>query len=202
MLLVTTILIPLSSMDKSYNFNIQSEKPFSQACLKLGINTFAEIAQYVKSFPYGRISNRNDYALVLKEHKGTCSTKHAFLKQIAIENNASDINLFIGIYKMNSSNTNGVKEILEKYQIDAIPEAHCYLKYHSEILDFTRDCADKITFESSLLFEEQISPNQIGDYKITLHRSFMKQWLTENPIGYDFETLWNIREECIANLTQ
>jgi len=54
-------------------------------------------------------------------------------------------------------------------------------------------------------YEETIVPEQIGDYKVTLHRQYMQTWVNtyaESVRGRSFEEVWRIREECIAALAQ
>jgi hypothetical protein len=53
---------------------------------------FIELIEKVKHIPYGRNSNRYDFTLVISENKGTCSSKHAFLKDFANKNNIPNIN--------------------------------------------------------------------------------------------------------------
>jgi hypothetical protein len=48
---------------------------------------FESLLEKVKVIPYGRNLNRHDFSLVLSENKGTCSSKHAFLKDFADKNN-------------------------------------------------------------------------------------------------------------------
>ncbi len=183
-------------------FNLNNSGQLSKSCRALGLKTFDSVCNYVKILPYGRNSERSDFTLVLKENKGTCSTKHAFLKQIAIENNEPTVVLFLGIYKMNDANTKGVGDILKQYNLEYIPEAHTYLKLNNTILDVTRTVASKITFESSLLSEEIIMPQQIGDYKVNNHKNYLKNWITAYNIPYTFKEIWNIREACITALNQ
>jgi len=85
-------------MEKAFNFNLNN-KPLSKACKTLGLQNFLEVCDYVKLLPYGRNTDRKNYTSILKEQKGTCATKHAFLKQIAIENKQDGIKLYLGIYK-------------------------------------------------------------------------------------------------------
>ncbi len=47
------------------------------------IFTWNELTHFIRHLPYGRNSNRTDLSLVIKEQKGTCSSKHALLKEIA-----------------------------------------------------------------------------------------------------------------------
>lgn len=56
-----------------------------------------------------------------------------------------------------------------------------------------------------LLHEEAFVPEQIGGYKVTLHRQYMQAWVNNNADGVrgrGFEELWRIREACIAALAQ
>ena len=184
-----------------FNFNIESESRCSKLCLAHGIKDFRSLCNHIKNLPYGRTKNRSDYASVLIENKGTCSTKHALLKQVAIENNQDAIQLYLGIYKMKDSNTKGVKEILKNNNLDYIPEAHTYLKIEGKIIDITRNTISSESFENTLLLETEILPNQIAEYKIQLHKAYLTQWLSNNKLNYSFEDIWGIRELCIAVLS-
>src|SRR5690606_23950516 len=157
---------------------------------------------YIQQLPYGRNSNRCNFNLVLKEHKGTCSTKHAVLAEIAKENNIPKIKLILGIYKMCEENTPGVGSVLSKWDLKYIPEAHCYLKIKNNIIDLTRNTISSISFSSSLLSEEEITPIKIGSYKVKKHQAYLKEWIMTEAIPYNFNDIWNIREACIANLKQ
>ena len=189
-------------MDNYFNFKISDKGVLSTQCQKLGFTNFEDACNLIKELPYGRNSDRSDYKLVLKEQKGTCATKHAFLKQLAIENGFEAISLCIGIYKMNALNTKGIGAVLERYQLNYIPEAHTYLKYKDLIFDFTSAHASSDNFYSSVMYEETIEPKQIGDHKVNLHHQFLKSWIEENDIPYSFEDLWEIREECILALSK
>ena len=188
-------------MEKQFNFIIESELPCSKQSKSLGLVNFESLCKFVKNIPYGRTKNRNTLTSILTENKGTCSSKHAFLKQVAIENNQNDIKLFIGIYKMNETNTKGVGNVLKNYNLEYIPEAHTYLKMNAKIIDITRETTSLISFEDTLLFEEQILPNQITDYKVSLHQRFLKQWVIDEGKTEDLKKIWHIRELCIAALS-
>lgn len=188
-------------MDKFNPNSLKASGPLSKALLSKGITSFDAAVSYIKYLPYGRNSNRSDYNLIIREGKGTCSTKHAFLKQLAIENGLEDLELCIGIYKMNSANTKGIGKVLESHDLTYIPEAHCYLKFGEKRLDYTNENSDSLKFEEDILYEEIIAPEQIGAYKVDLHQAFLKQWIKANAIPYSFEEIWTIREQCIANLS-
>ncbi|WP_397362858.1 hypothetical protein [Olleya sp. R77988] len=189
-------------MEKSFNFKLNTSSPLSKSALDLGLLDFQSVLNYVNQLPYGRNTDRCDYTLVLKEQKGTCSTKHAFLKQLAIENLQGNITLCLGIYKMNGLNTKGIASVLKHYNLDYIPEAHCYLKIDNKIIDITRSITSEHSFENSILTEETILPFQIGDYKVKIHQTFIKNWIVSEKTKYTFEDLWAIREACIKALNQ
>jgi hypothetical protein len=184
------------------NFNLSESKSLSKQCVSLGLTDFDAVYNYVRQLPYGRNSNRRNYKLILKEKRGTCSTKHAFLKARYLENNNEDLKLCLGIFKMNSNNTPKISGVLDTYQLDYIPEAHCYLKVGETIKDITFNDNEKPIFIESLLHEEAILPEQIGSYKIILHQTFLTSWIEEESVQLTFDDLWKVRELCIAQLSE
>lgn len=179
------------------DFPLQSRSALAHDFLGLGLTSYHEAARYIQNLPYGRNSNRADFRLVLREQRGTCSTKHALLAQLAKEHNI-DVNLTLGMYEMNEKNTAGTGNILRYYRLDSLPEAHCYLMYNGTRFDLTRRVG-ATEQNVDFLMEETILPEQIGEYKVEQHRVFLRQWCV--AIGLDFNLAWKIREECIAALT-
>ncbi|MEY3438075.1 MAG: hypothetical protein RL265_660, partial [Bacteroidota bacterium] len=82
------------------NFSLNSGE-FSLLFREYGITTFQEACQFVKNIPFGRISEINNFKLVLTENRGTCSSKHALLAILAEENGQTEIELIAGIFLMN-----------------------------------------------------------------------------------------------------
>lgn len=182
-------------------FQIESEQNVSKEFLQLGIKDFHSAIRHVWDLPYGRNSNSADYTLVLTEKKGTCSTKHAILAKLAQEHE-EEIHFMTGIYEMSEQNTPGVGNVLQKYGLSYLPEAHCYLIYQGRRFDFTRHLESNGQPIDSFLYEETIQPGQIGDYKRKLHQAFLQQWLRDEQLDSItcWEALWGIREECIQAL--
>ena len=160
-----------------------------------------ETLNFVKQIPYGRNANREDFSLVISENKGTCSSKHAYLKEFASKNNIPNIQLIIGIYKMTEANTN-IGKILSDNTIDYIPEAHCYLKIDGKTVDVTSQEADFNTIKNDLLEEIEIEPYQVADFKVNYHQDFIKNWLKETNSKFSLDELWKIRETCIEQLSK
>ena len=159
-----------------------------------------ETINFVKQIPYGRNANRKDFSLVISENKGTCSSKHAYLKDFANKNNIPNVQLISGIYKMTETITN-IGKILTDNNIDYIPEAHCYLRIDGKTVDVTSKEADFEKIKNDLLEEIEIEPYQVADFKVNYHQTFIKNWLKESNATFSFEKIWEIREKCIQKLS-
>jgi hypothetical protein len=182
------------------NFPIISSEKLSFEFLRRSIFDFESAAVFIRNLPYGRNANKQNLETVFSDGCGTCSTKHALLKQLAIENDQDEIKLFIGLFKMNGVNTPEVRPILRKNHLEYIPEAHCYLKHQGVILDCTKANSKPSDFIDDLIEEMEISPDQITDYKINYHKNYLKTWLMETGHELPLDDLWRIREACIQSL--
>jgi len=174
----------------------------STAFLKLATSDLRAAGQQVCELPYGRNSNPDDPLIVLTEQRGTCSTKHALLRRLAIEQRI-DLVLVLGIYEMNERNTPGVGAVLQRHGLKVLPEAHCYLRFGNKRIDVTRRRASDLEPISYFLHEEEIAPNQITLYKIGVHKTFLQHWMAEGRGEGEMTvaSTWAIREECITALS-
>ena len=178
--------------------------PVAAAFMARGMTHFQAAGRNLQALPYGRTANRADFSAVLHEGRGTCSTKHALLATLACEQQLPVL-LTLGIYEMHEHNTPGVGVVLGRYGLASLPEAHCYLTYNGTRIDITRSGAAPTEPITRFLHEETITPEQIGTYKVTLHRQVMQAWVCDHPEmvkGQGFEAIWQIREACIAALAQ
>lgn len=190
-------------MQSCPNFNIKSLGIISGQFLKLGLHDFQSAALFIKNLPYKRNTDKLNCVCVFNDSGGTCSTKHALLKNLALENNFSDLQLMLGIFKMNSTNTPKISKVLGTYNLKEMPEAHNYLKFENEIIDCTRKNSSAADFINDLIEEVEIQPSQITNFKIQYHQKFLANYLQENSqIPYSIDEFWKIREECIAALQQ
>ena len=162
---------------------------------------FEELIDKVKKLPYGRNANRYDFSLVLSENKGTCSSKHAFLKDFADKNEIENVKLYIGIFKMNEVNTPKLGDLLSRNNIKYIPEAHCYLKINQIPVDATTSDSFYDKIKQDIMEEIEIIPNQVSDFKVEYHKAFLKKWITKTNQNNTFEEIWEIREQCIEKLS-
>ena len=184
------------------DFEIKSSGQISSRFTERNILTFQQAALFIRHLPYGRNLNKNDLTSVFADNCGTCSTKHAILKQLADENNFKELRLIIGLFKMNGINTPPVSTTLEFNDLEYIPEAHCYLKYNNDILDYTKPNSDAADFINDIIEEVEIKPNQITDFKVNFHKNYLTACLENNhQIKLTFDDIWKVREQCIQDLT-
>lgn len=187
---------------KTFDFNILSDHAISTEFKNRNITDFQSAATFIKRIPYDRPSNTGEISAVLTENKGTCSTKNAALKVLANENNIEDISLHLGIYNMNCFNTPLVKDTLNKYGLEVIPEAHIYLRVNQHIIDCAVENALIHNFEYHLIHEIEIEADQAINFKKRYHQEFLKSWIAvQDQMPYTFEELWNIREECLKMIS-
>jgi hypothetical protein len=172
--------------------------------LAAGKQTFRSAGQYTQALPYGRNSHPGDPLIVLTEKRGTCSTKHALLRRLAIEQSLDNA-LVLGIYEMSEQNTPGVGAVLAKYGLAILPEAHCYLRMPGKGIDVTRATYRGLVEPiANFLHEEDIDPTQITNYKTEIHKQYLSRWITDNGglDGRSIADILKIREECIASLSK
>ncbi len=180
--------------------SITSTDTLSSLAVANGIKTWSEALEFIRDIPYGRNQNREDFSLVLKERKGTCSSKHAFLKKLAELNHIENVKLMIGMYKMNNINTPKIGNVISEVGLDYIPEAHCYLKVNNIRIDVTTAHADIENLANDLIEEIEIEADQVNIFKIAYHKKYIQKWIDDYNIDFDFNKVWELREKCIANL--
>ena len=190
-------------MQTLLNFILNPHGIIAKEFLKLGIVDFKSAVEYVQLLPYKRNKVKENHLCIFDDLGGTCSTKHALLKNLADENNVDEVKLILGIFNMNKENTPKIYPILKKYNLTHIPEAHNYLKYKNVIFDYTRKNFSAENFIKDWVEEIEIEASQITDFKIKYHQNFLRNYLAQqSSIPYSLRDFWQIREECIATLQQ
>ena len=183
---------------RELNFN--STDDLTKLITDKGIKNWSELIEFTKNLPYGRNVNREDFSLVVKENKGTCSSKHSFLKKVADLNNFGSVTLILGMFRMNNLNTPKIGNTILENGLEYIPEAHCYLKLNNQRIDITNSNSDIQTLTSDIIQEIELEPEQVNTFKVDFHKDYLKNWITENEIKMDFDSVWEIREQCIKKL--
>ena len=185
---------------KQHNFS--SNDDLTNLIKNKNIKNWSELIEFTRNLPYGRNSNREDFSLVIKENKGTCSSKHSFLKKIADLNNFNNVKLILGMYRMNNLNTPKIGNTILESGLKYIPEAHCYLKLNNRRIDITNNNSDIENLIYDIVDEIEIEPEQVNIFKVDYHKSYLQNWIIDNKIKMDFDKVWEIREQCIKKLEQ
>jgi len=188
---------------EAFNFKIKANANISGLFLKNDISDFTMAMNFIRKLAYGRNKNKADLSSLFTDNCGTCSTKHAILKALANENAQPEVKLMLGIFRMNKTNMPAVATVLDKHELNYIPEAHNYLNIKNAIVDCTTIHSSGATFINDLVTEIEIAPNQITDFKVNFHKAYLQEWLLhESNLTIPLEELWKIREECIAALSR
>ena len=183
------------------DIQLESNDPLTIDIVESGVVSWEDLIRCVKTFHYGRNANRSDLSLVWYERKGSCSSKHAFLKHVADLNKIEGVHLILCLYKMTSQNTAKVGNVLDEFNLDYLPEAHCYIRFNDEDIDVTTMTSKFSSIEADVLEEQIIEPKQVAEFKVEYHQAYMKEWCLTNHPERSFEELWAIREKCILALT-
>lgn len=182
------------------DIQLTSSDPLTIDIVESGVVSWEDLIRCVRTFHYGRNANRADFNLVWYERKGSCSSKHAFLKHVADLNRIRGVELILCMYKMTGTNTPKVRAVLEEFNYDYLPEAHCYIRFEGENCDVTAMTSSVEKIEVDILETQRISPEQVVDYKVEYHMNYLRKWGMENHPERTFEELWRIRESCILAL--
>ena len=182
----------------NHGINLRGE--VSGSFLRMNILTLWDAIEYVHKLPYGRTTDRENYLQVLNEARGACSVKHALIAALA-EEQQFPLTLTLGIFLLTAQNMPRITHILDSYHLTSIPEAHCYLKYKNSTLDITFPDTTHFSFQSDLEQEIDITPQQIGLFKVEKHQAFIREWLKDKA-HLNFDLIWAAREQWIQELSQ
>jgi hypothetical protein len=180
-------------------FRISGRSALCEDVRSLGFEAFDQLAEHVRKLPYGRTSNAEDPLAVLRQGRGTCSTKHQLLAAVAQDCDHSEVQLTVGIYEMSEENTPGVGAVLNKVSLTSIPEAHCYLSIEGERFDFTGLPVGNSSPLEVLIAEYDVSPRHLQQMKMGLHKDAIAAWAKDH--GISKEAAWATREACISALS-
>lgn len=188
-------------MDELKQVQLPAGFPLAQVFLDKGISNFYDAMMYVHQLPYRRNSRLGNYQLVLEEACGTCSTKHALIRQLASEVGVN-LSLKVGILLMTEKIMPKLKNVLKEYGLHGVPEAHCYLQYNDQRFDLT--FPDIISYPKArdFLLEKEVNADEVGEDKVKFHQNFLRKWLLKENLDIPFERLWECREKCIDALSQ
>jgi hypothetical protein len=175
-----------------------SKTAISTEFLNKNITSFQQACEYIQKLPYGRHSKRDDFLAVLTDGKGSCTSKHGMAVLLANELNLK-LKLICGIYYMTAKNTPKISSVLNNYDLNYIPEAHCFIKYQNQYFDITHTDGESMLDIVDFL---EFNIDNIYPKKDIFHQTHIKTWVKNNTIPYTPEEIWKIREMCILALSR
>ena len=172
--------------------------PMGAAILAMGFPTFEGLASHVRALPYARTTWPDDPMAVMREGRGTCSSKHQLLATVAQECGHPEVVLTVGVYEMTEANTPGVGAVLQAASYASIPEAHCYLTVDHQRWDFTGLPKGTESPFQALIEEHCLLPGELSARMGKLHLGALGRWAER--AGVSPIEAWAVREACIAAL--
>ncbi|NEQ46186.1 MAG: hypothetical protein F6K00_22660 [Leptolyngbya sp. SIOISBB] len=118
------------------NVTLHAHGVVSEKFLQRGLKTFHDACCWTRDLPYGANSNSEDSLILFEEGCGTCTTKHGVIARLAQEHDLP-IHKNLGFYRLNDDIVTGVNPILASYDLDFIPQIHCFLVYENCRVDLT-----------------------------------------------------------------
>jgi hypothetical protein len=188
----------MNDLSNLLQFRISGSSALCDDVRSRGFESFEHLAEHVRELRYGRTSDAQDPLAVLRQGRGTCSAKHQLLAAVAQDCGHPEVHLTVGIYEMSEENTPGVGTVLNAASLTSIPEAHCYLSIEGERFDFTGLSAGRSSPFAALVAEYTVSPTNLSQIKVELHREAIAAWARDR--GISKEAAWAAREACIAAL--
>lgn len=173
--------------------------PIAASFRALGLVGFHDACRHVQALPYGRA--RGGASTVLAEGRGTCNSKHALLVMLARELGSNSIQLGLGMFELSGEGFPGVARVLAEAEIPCMLEAHCYLVCGRMRIDLTWPIEQAVP-HPRFLHESTIDPDELPEGKIRRHRAYLESWLAERGWSMSIDRAWQIREACIAALSQ
>lgn len=170
----------------------------AQICA-LGFSRFDALAAHVRGLPQGHAQRPGDPLAILREERGTNSSKHHLLATVAQTCGHPEVVLTLGIYAMSEFNTPGIGEILGAASVSSIPQAYCYLTVDNQRLDFTGPPQVSGSPLRSLTAEFFLTPDKLAERMAPLQQQALAQWATQQ--GMSFEAAWALRQACFAVLS-
>ena len=154
---------------------IKDAGEISKKFLELGVATFQEAAKYLLNLKYGYNSNKDDKFILFKEQMGTCSTKHSTFAYLAEEQNIP-VHKTICLYHFCEEIVEGANNILEEFNLECLPMAHCFLQYQDYKIDLTEgnNNGKKRSIED-FLFTKVVNPGLTSKEEYLIYRNYLQE---------------------------
>jgi len=171
----------MHSIDVFPNITLRAQGVISEQFLQRSLKTFHEACQWTKDLPYGTNSSREDSLIMFEEGYGTCTTKHGAIARLAQEQNLP-IHKNLGFYRLNNEIVTGVNPLLKPYNLDFIPQIHCFLAFENWRVDLTEgNCNGKNKTIEDYDFVIQVVPDLTCEQHHAYYLEYLRQYAEFSP---------------------
>jgi hypothetical protein len=174
----------------------------SEQYLKRGLKTLRAACAWTQDLPYGANSNKEDSLILFEEGYGTCTTKHGAIARLALEHDLS-IHKHLGFYRLNDEIVTGVNAVLAPYELDFIPQIHCFLVYDNHRIDLTEgNCNGKNKTIEDYDFIVQVAPDLTCPQQHAYYLEYLRKYADLSPAlaALSDETVMYLLTECDRQL--
>ncbi len=169
----------------------------STELLGRGVRTLGAAAEHLRALPYGRGTSRA-FSAPLLDGRGTCSTKHAAFKELALEQGFDDVALVLVMTALAPPVGPAVAAAAAAHGVPVIIDAHCRVDVAGEPVDLTFPDDEPPLRPGEELSQVHIAPDDVIEEKPRRHRAFVSEYAAAH--GLSAEALWAAREAFIAAL--
>jgi hypothetical protein len=177
------------------DFPLSGNQPLSNVLISKGIHTFSNACEWVQNLPFQRVGAQKVEELLLFQ-AGTCSLKHAFMAQLALENEHPEVEMMLGIYRATPIIFPEIQVVLDEKNLKEIPETHAFLRVGNKRYDFSHANFPFGEVQGLFVREQRCDPHQVFDWKPMIHKHYIGGWKTRNGIHLSENELWETREKC------
>lgn len=177
------------------DFPLSDIQPLSNILISKGVTSFSSACEWVRNLPFHRVAASKVEEL-LHYQAGTCSLKHAFLAQLALENDHSEVEMMLGIYRATPEIFPEIQVVLEEKNLKEIPDTHAFLRIGNERFDFSHPNFPFGEVQGLFVREQRCDPHQVFDWKPMIHKHYIGGWKTRNEIHLSENEIWETREKC------
>ncbi|MDJ0692420.1 MAG: hypothetical protein QNJ41_28515, partial [Xenococcaceae cyanobacterium MO_188.B32] len=113
--------------------------------------------------------------------KATCTNKHGIISRLAEE---LDLEIYknLGFYRLNDEIVTGVNKIIQPYDLEFIPQIHCFLEYKNFRVDLTEgNCNGKNKIIENYDFILRVKPDLTYQEYIDYYLEYLQKYTEIEP---------------------
>lgn len=181
------------------DFPLSAEQPLGKTLRSEGICTYEAACTWVQSLPYEPVE-ATAVSDLFREGAGTCSLKHAFLAELALEHHHPEVELMVGIFRLTPALFPVVESVLAEEEMTEVPETHAFLRIGSDRFDFSHPRFPFQAIERVFVREQRCDPHQVFDWKPMIHKHYIGGWKNRTQASKTEEEIWQVRLRCQATM--